>query len=36
MSNIYEAMRRAALESANRPAADPAPASAPAAASSGW
>ncbi len=26
MSNIYEAMRRAALESANRPAAEPAPA----------
>ena len=31
MSNIYEAMRRAALESANRPAADPAPATPPSA-----
>src|SRR5208283_3100742 len=30
MSNIYEAMRRAALESANRPAAEPAPATEPA------
>jgi capsular exopolysaccharide synthesis family protein len=31
MSNIYEAMRRAALESANRPASEPAPATEPAA-----
>ncbi len=30
MSNIYEAMRRAALESANRPAAEPAPVIEPA------
>jgi capsular exopolysaccharide synthesis family protein len=32
MSKIYEAMRRAALESANRPAAEPAPSTEPAAA----